>query len=249
VRELRTIADVAAASGDDALVCWAAQRLGTSGTAYAHGDAVAVAVPALNRHDRLVFRGTPADAEVLVQRLLPTLPGSYRALSGAALAHTVLARVPSLQLVAEFGWMETKSINPAASDGAGWLGAKELPEAAALIERVYPAAYVHPGESPDHRWAGMRDETGQLAAVVSDACTGGGVGFISGLVTDPRLRGRGYGRAVTSFVAGELLSTYGRVALMVDNNNQAALRLYRAMGFVGETVAATMWAPGSISGG
>jgi ribosomal protein S18 acetylase RimI-like enzyme len=95
----------------------------------------------------------------------------------------------------------------------------------------------------------MRDETGQLAAVVSDACTGGGVGFISGLVTDPRLRGRGYGRAVTSFVAGELLSTYGRVALMVDNNNQAALRLYRAMGFVGETVAATMWAPDSPSGG
>ncbi|NDL60004.1 GNAT family N-acetyltransferase [Phytoactinopolyspora mesophila] len=248
MRELTTLADDAAASGDDALMCWAAQRLGRSGAAFAHGDAVAVTVPALNRHDRFVFRGAVADAEVLIRQLLPALPDSYRALTGAELAHPVLDRVPELQLVAEFGWMETKSINATASETVSWLGPDALPEATALIERVYPGAYVHPGESPEHRWAGMRDETGRLVAVVSDACTGGGVGFISGLVTDPEFRGRGYGRAVTSFVANELLNTYGRVALMVDNNNDDALRLYRAMGFVGETVAATMWAPDPATG-
>ncbi|AYY12021.1 N-acetyltransferase [Actinobacteria bacterium YIM 96077] len=236
-RPLASVDDVASATAGDALACWAAQRLDRTGSAFAAGDAVAVAAPDLARRDRLVVRGSVADTTELVRSLLGTLPSSYRVMGSAQLVRAMADAISDLDVRGTFGWMETRTPAPVPDNPATWLDGAELGEAAELVRRVYPDSYAVPGADPEHRWAGVRDAAGRLVAVACDAWTGGGVGFVSGVVTDPRARRSGLGRAVTAFVARELWAKYERVALMVDSSNHAAIRLYEGLGFTGENVA------------
>ncbi|GAA2881734.1 hypothetical protein GCM10010517_44770 [Streptosporangium fragile] len=250
---LRAAAEVAAACGDDALVVWGAQGMRAGVRAWALGEAVAVACPDLNRRDRLTVRGEPAQVAALVRELLGEVGPSYRLLGERALVEQVTARLPAARVPASFEWMDTRRVAPAgphragaaahAGGGAdpageaGWLhGADE--EVTALLAEASPSAWAVPGVAGVRRWAGVRAAGGALVAVAADAWSCPGAGFVAGVATAPALRGRGYGERVCRFALEELAARYGRVALMVDTDNDRALALYERLGLRARPVAA-----------
>lgn len=228
MRELHTPADVAAAS-EDALVRWAAQALGAGGRAWAHGAAVGVHAPDLNRHDRLVLAGPAHDvATVLGDRLHAHGP-SLRPLVASELAADLRAALPDLVVRASFGWMERGGSLPAPG-GARWLEEHELDDAEALLRKANPDTYMWPRERGSRRWAGIHVD-GALAAVGAEAWSSEHVGFVAGVATHPDHRGRGLSTALCAFVVHHLLDEYPTCALMVDKDNAGAIAVYRKLGF------------------
>lgn len=238
---------------DDPLFRWTAQGLPASGAARAwtseDGRALAVAAPDLSRHDRLAVRG-PADALVpLVREVLAEVGPSYRpfgdraviaALVAAGASAEASAGVPGLAWAGDFGWMDRTGGDAAGGGGtggteadgkAGWLSSPaDDPEIAGLLTTASPSSYAVPGASGVERWAGTRDDTGRLTAVAALAWSAPEVGFLAGIAVHPETRGRGLGRTVCRFVLAEALSRHGAAALMVDDDNGAAISLYRALG-------------------
>nr|MBO2475938.1 hypothetical protein [Actinomycetales bacterium] len=86
--------------------------------------------------------------------------------------------------------------------------------------------------------AGIRSTTGELLAVAADAWSAPTVGLLAGVATAVPARGRGLGERICRFVVEELLATYGRASLMVDDWNAAAIRVYERIGFARRPVAA-----------
>ncbi|MGW9280093.1 GNAT family N-acetyltransferase [Embleya sp. NPDC055612] len=64
------------------------------------------------------------------------------------------------------------------------------------------------------------------------------------MVVDPAVRGRGLGRMVCAFVLAEARGRHGRAALMVDEWNHAAVRMYEGLGMVYRPVKAAAWRSG-----
>lgn len=56
------------------------------------------------------------------------------------------------------------------------------------------------------------------------------MGFPAGIAVHPAARGRGLGRAVCALPAAEAVTRHGTAALMVGDDNSAAIRAYRAVG-------------------
>ncbi|GAA3128606.1 GNAT family N-acetyltransferase [Streptosporangium carneum] len=241
--ELTLAKDVAAACHDDTLVVWAAQGMRGGVRAWALGEAVAVASPDLNRRDRLTVRGPSDQVAALVRLLLPDLGPSYRLLSDRALITELAGRIPGTGPVRPFEWMDADRPPPPAetareADGeAGWLRDADG-EVAALLAEAAPSAWAAPGLQGIRRWAGVRSSGGTLVATAADAWSCPEVGFVAGVATDPARRGRGYGRRVCAFVFGALVAAHGRVALMVDTDNHAAIAVYERLGMRGRPVAA-----------
>ncbi|MEU6431839.1 GNAT family N-acetyltransferase [Microbispora sp. NPDC046973] len=250
MRELVSEAEVAAASGDDDLVVWAAQGMRPGVRAWAYGDAVAVASPEASRRDRLVVRGTAARVVPLVRHALAEAGPSYRPLGDAALIEQVVEAAPELEPAACFSWMGTEKLAPPREDATGgevtgrqgsvsWLADSAAPEVAALLAAANPDSYAVPGLPRVRRWAGVRDGSGALLAVAADAWSAPTVGLLAGVATAAPARGRGLGERVCRFVASALLAEHGRVALMVDDWNRAAVVVYERLGFARRRVAAT----------
>lgn len=236
---LSTSAEVTAAT-DDPLVRWAAQALtpsypGQRGAAWRVGGAVAVFGPRLYRRDRFVLTGDGDDAAELTARMAPDLP-SARVLCGSALAAEVAARLPSCRLLTSFGWMELAQPVTAACEGVGWLPDDAQDAVTSLLHKANPDSYVFPGEPGRQRWAGVHDPSGELIAVAADAWSAPDVGLVAGVATHPDHRGNGLSTAICAFVAGHLYRRHGTVALMVDADNAAALRVYRRLGFTYRSV-------------
>lgn len=64
----------------------------------------------------------------------------------------------------------------------------------------------------------------------ADAWSAPDVGYLAGVAVHPGARGRGYGAAVCGFVVAEALVRQGAAALMVEEWNHSAIRLYRGLG-------------------
>lgn len=238
---LGSIGRLRAACDGDALVLWAAQTLRPGVRAWAQGDAVAVASPAVSNRDRLVVHG-PVDAVAsLVESLLPQTGPSYRLLGPAALVAGVTERVGGLQVSGAFAWMETDpALPPPAPDpgsGASWLGPADGPEVAEILQTTLPESHARPGVAGVRRWAGVRSD-GRLAAVAADAWSTPAVGFVSGVATRPQLQGRGMGRAVVRFLLAGMRREHPRVGLFVAADNEPAIALYRGFGMSLRPVAA-----------
>ncbi|HEY3683780.1 MAG TPA: GNAT family N-acetyltransferase [Streptosporangiaceae bacterium] len=233
MRELFTWQEVASASGGDSMSVWAAGRLGAGGRAWADHDAVLVGGAGLSLHDRAVVTGPVAAVDRLVRRAQAELGPAFWPYGDVDLITELADRRPDLRLRTPFGWMATKEHAAPPGDpppSVRWLGPAELPEAAALLARVYPGSYARPGVPGVRRWAGIRAPDGRLVATGADAWSTPTVGLVSGVVTDPASRGAGLGTHLCEFLLGALLAEHGRVALMVDDWNTAAIRLYERLG-------------------
>ncbi|MEV5322926.1 GNAT family N-acetyltransferase [Nonomuraea sp. N2-4H] len=235
---LRSEAELRAACGDADLVMWTGQGLRGRARAWALGDAVVAACPGISRGDRLAVHGPVPEAVRLVRHALAELGPTYRPWGEAGLLAEVTARVDGLAERGRFSWMSlpaaaAESLPAAVVDGGaqvGWLQAAEEAEVAELLAADAPHSYAVPGGSGVRRWAGIRLD-GELAAVAADAWSAPTVGLLAGVATRARYRGRGLARLVCGWVTRQLVAAYGRAALMVDDDNPAAITVYEHLGY------------------
>ncbi|MDQ1497155.1 MAG: hypothetical protein QOI86_495 [Actinomycetota bacterium] len=116
-----------------------------------------------------------------------------------------------------------------------WAGASDRP----ALER-YQAAYNQERRTttaPD--WSALLrrsavavlEEDGRIVAVVKRTGDTTRYATIGGTWTDPGGRRRGLGGRLTAFIVGSLLLERPAVHLVVDDDNTAAIALYRSLGF------------------
>lgn len=231
--------EIDASADPDPLIRWAAQGMRAGIRAWAAGDAVAVACPALSRRSRIVVRGSVSDAAPLLRTVLAEVGPEFRPLGDEPLIAALAEVVPEIEWAGRFGWMDLARAPGTVPPGRlGWLADTDDGEVAALLDEAFPDSYARPGAPGVRRWAGLRADDATLLAVAAEAWSAPGVGFMAGVTTRADARGRGHAEAVCGYVTEELLATHGRVALFVDHWNHAAIALYRRLGYRWRAVAA-----------
>lgn len=232
--EIADHAELAARCDGDTLCLWAAQGLAGRSRAWrsTDGTALAVAGPGLSTRDRIAVRGRTAAAIPLVRGVLEVVGPTFRPLGDRDLICAVAAEIPELEPVAAFGWMA--SHRPASirrwPGTAYWLPETELPDVIALLQVSFPDSDAQLGAPGVQRWAGVRDKQGRLLAVTALAWSAPDVGYLAGVAVHPGTRGAGLGAAVCGFVLAHALAEHGAAALMVNEDNHSAIRLYRSLG-------------------
>ncbi|MFB7493394.1 GNAT family N-acetyltransferase [Streptomyces sp. NPDC056161] len=237
LRELHSIHDVRSAGSGDALLLWVAGDLSHGTRAFSLGEAIAVAAPALSRRDRLAVTGLADDVADLIRAVLPHVGPTFRPIGDEDLIRGLVPCVPELEIADAFGWMQTEALT-SRYEGAAWLTASDRSDITRLLDEAFPNSYARPDQPGVCRWAGARDESGTLRACAADAWSAPSVGFLAGVATAEQARGRGMGTAVCSLVLDSLVRDHGVAALMVDNWNTAAVRLYRDLGLSWRPLAA-----------
>ncbi|MEO3812523.1 GNAT family N-acetyltransferase [Sphaerisporangium sp. B11E5] len=237
-RELTRPEDVAAAAHGNMMIFWAVQGRRAGVRVFTHGDAVAVACPALSRRDRLVVAGPLRDAVPLVRHTLAEVGDTYRPLGEEHLIRDLTGRVPGLEFAAAFTWMDTFAPAPGAPAKAGWLTPGDDPAITALLADVNPGSYAVPGLPGVRRWAGVRSDSGAVVSVAADAWSTPGAGFIAGVATAAGHRRQGHAETVCHFLVTTLHAAHGYVALMVDSWNHTAIGVYHRLGLTRLPVAA-----------
>ena len=235
MREIGSCEDLKACCNGDTLCMWAAQGLDGRSRAWSSGDrrAVVVAGAALSARDRLAVWGAPDAAVPLVRRVLAQVGPTYRPLGDSTLIDILVREIPGLTSVGTFGWMDRQGFTgdgPPTDSTAAWLSACAFREVELLVETSFPNSYARPGVPGVERWAGIRDSAGRLTAVGALAWCAPTVGFLSGVAVHPGARKQGFGRQVCDFLVTEALKVHGAAALMVNDRDHAALRLYEGMG-------------------
>jgi GNAT superfamily N-acetyltransferase len=235
--------DLAAATDDDPLIRWGAQRMRPGVRAWIRPKAVAVACADLSRRDRMVVWGAPGPVADLLRDALPEAGPTFRPIGDEALIAALADAVEPLTMVGRFAWMEVTAQVPATGAGGPyWLAEAELDEATDLIDQAFPDSFARPRGNGVHRWAGIRDDDGTLVAIAADAWSVPEVGFLAGVATRAGARGRGLASSVCSFVTNQLLDgSAGRVALLADYWNEAAVATYRRLGFTVRPLGAAHW--------
>ncbi|MFG1678844.1 GNAT family N-acetyltransferase [Nonomuraea sp. NPDC049269] len=262
--ELARLDQVRSACGDDDLLMWAAQGLSGGVRAWALGDGVVVASPGVSRRDRLAVWGGAACVTDLVRHALAEVGPSYRPFGDVELMADVTVKLAGVEAADTFCWMSLPGLPAPAPDAApdagavtstgavtghldasrgGWLGPESDAEVAGLLAAAAPQSYAVPGMAGVRRWAGVwMDEALEgraLAAVAADAWSAPSVGFLAGVATAARFRGRGLAERLCRWVSGELVAARGRAALMVDDGNLAAIRVYERIGYRRRAVMAS----------
>jgi len=232
IRAAESVRDVVALSGGDALFAWAAG--GRRHFGWTSPDVIGVLGTDLSERDRLMVAGHPEAISVLADHVLAEHHLGVRVNGDAALISALGEIRPDLVLSDEFGWMQLTAAQvrrPRTSVPATveWLPPSADKEVDELLAASFPASEAKPGGSGVRRWAGIR-QGGELLAVACEAWSAPGLGFMAGVATARAARERGLARVVCAFVLDQLAAEYGRVALMVDSWNTAAIRLYTELG-------------------
>lgn len=251
--EIYDHAELAALCGGDTLCLWAAQGLDGRSRAWrsADGQAVAVAGPGLSARDRLAVHGQAGALVPLAAEVLAEVGPSYRPLGDRELMGRLTAAMPALVPAAAFGWMHYSRPAGLRPDpgSAHWLPDDALPEVAALLTASLPGSYAKPGVAGVECWAGVRETAGPLVAVAALAWSAPDVGLLAGVAVHPVARGQGLGRNVCALVLAEALDRHGAAALMVEEWNHAARRMYQGLGMRYQAVAAAAARPDGGIGG
>ena len=87
-----------------------------------------------------------------------------------------------------------------------------------------------PGTGVTERWLGVR-VAGTIVAAGALHRTGAGAPHLTGIVTHPDARGRGYGAAVTAALTRVALADSGVCTLGMYAGNDVARRLYERLGY------------------
>ncbi|TCC12521.1 GNAT family N-acetyltransferase [Kribbella soli] len=217
------------------MIGWAAQGFAAGVRAWCAGSAVAVASPDVSKHDRLAVIGPVDDAARLTADVLAEVGPSYRPFGDEALIRELAERVPGLKFSASFGWMDAHEV-PDLTTTAAWLAGDDGLEE--LLTEASPSSYAWPGHPGVRRWAAVTGERGELLSIAADAWSAPEIGFLAGVATHPVARGKGLSRQVCAFVTAELVKRHGRVGLMVDADNAAAIAVYERLGYTYRRVAA-----------
>jgi ribosomal protein S18 acetylase RimI-like enzyme len=77
----------------------------------------------------------------------------------------------------------------------------------------------------------VTEHGGRIVAVVKRTADSNRYATIGGTWTDPAFRGQGFASRLTSFIVAALLSERPAVHLVVDDDNEPAIALYRSIGF------------------
>jgi ribosomal protein S18 acetylase RimI-like enzyme len=237
MEELRDSAALRAACSGDPLLLWVAQDFRTGARAWTTGAATAVAGPAVSKRDRLAIQGEPTSVITLLRQILPEVGPSFRTIGDRDLVHLVVRELVELDVVLEFGWMDTTAPPSIRTHDAEWLDEDHVDEIGRLLDRAFPDSYARPCEPGVSRWAGCR-VNGGLAAVAADAWSCADLGFIAGAATDPNFRSQRLAERVCGLVSHTLVSERGRAALIADTWNTAAIALYRRLGLGWRDLAA-----------
>jgi ribosomal protein S18 acetylase RimI-like enzyme len=233
IREADSVADVVVKAGNDALFAWAAGA-GLERFAWVSDQAIGVLGTDLSRRDRLMVRGHPQAVAALADRVWAVHHPAVRLTGDSALITAVAQVRPSLVVSDEFGWMQTAThaLRPPARQlpvAVEWLPTAADVEVAQLLAASFPDSEARPGARGVRRWAGVR-EAGHLIACACEAWSAPSLGFMAGVTVAQHARGRGVARTLCAAVLGQLCDERGRAALMVDEWNTTAVRLYQELG-------------------
>jgi len=109
------------------------------------------------------------------------------------------------------------------------LGAADVADMLALVELAQPGPFrsrtIELG-----RFVGLREQ-GRLVAMAGERMWIDGFREVSAICTHPDVRGRGHARALTACVVNRMLARGETPFLHVLSANEAAIELYRTLGF------------------
>ncbi|MDI9628396.1 MAG: GNAT family N-acetyltransferase [Acidobacteriota bacterium] len=130
-------------------------------------------------------------------------------------------------------WMSTTQLIP---DKGEWslVELDDMADAAELRDFALPINPLwegDPGLGRNRFWLAARDTTGKLIGCGTVHDTDAGVGHLAGLVVDPRVRGRGLGRALTYALSSRVLASDGITTLTAYADNTTAIGVYQRVGY------------------
>lgn len=126
--------------------------------------------------------------------------------------------------------MIAESLAPQSDPEAVVLGASDVPEMLALVERTKPGPFK-PRTVELGTYLGIRRE-GRLIAMAGQRLRPPGWTEISAVCTDADFRGQGLGGRLVRAVAHDIVTRGDRVLLHASAANTTAIRLYEQLGFV-----------------
>ena len=109
------------------------------------------------------------------------------------------------------------------------LGTTDVPEMLALAAATEPGPFL-PQTILMGRYFGIRESDGQLVAMAGERLQSTAFAEISAVCTYPEFRGRGYARALVTFLTAQILAAGKTPFLHVKSENGAKL-VYQKIGF------------------
>ncbi|WP_413206821.1 GNAT family N-acetyltransferase [Rhodospirillum sp. A1_3_36] len=136
---------------------------------------------------------------------------------------TAIKTAMGVQMVAEgaFPAVEDPEIGP--------LGPEDAADMAALADLTKPGPFTLKAMDLGGFWGIRKD--GRLIAMAGERLKVPGMTELSGLCTHPEEQGKGLGKRLLAYVAGQISARGDRVFLHAYASNRDAIRLYESMGF------------------
>lgn len=127
-------------------------------------------------------------------------------------------------------WMLCGSPPPVATGADAITEVDDQTEINAVLDEGNEDSYARPGDPDVDVWLGTRVD-GELAAVGAITRPGDGTGHLRAVTTSPRHRRQGLGRKLSAELTRRALIPTGVATLSVYVDNDAAVTLYRRLGY------------------